>query len=327
MPISPNITLLTDPAYQSDVNFAINSKFGESFWRQPKPYLQLGITNISTHVVYADLGTIQYQSDDVTIYIDGYEYNIGAPADFDDLVARLQNLDIGIVYYEQPNIHIVGFHTYGNIIQGSETCFEIVNEYSDGAQATMADVIRELALRVSYMYSLFSKSITAAGSNYMIQYNKNGNFGADSNLTWDYNSYIFTIKNGTNDLFKIDGLSNNYGRIYLGYDLNAWPGSPRNSASIQCYVDNGYISLTTWDWPSSSLYYSSSIVLGSISNAAYIQFFIGQGNITAQWDVDAVQIHPVFSGPYIFKFLDTSIPTHKYFGIRAPNVCLSLIHI
>lgn len=145
VPVVPTLILIGGPGTDDDLFLSIDRKFREPFERKFK---QMGMQLTGKTTTYGS-GDIVYEDADVVINISGTEYNLGAPTDIFDLISRLKDLDIGWWVEEDGALVVRGFQTYGDFTQDGAAVASPDTDQNNGTVPTVADAIRELALKTS----------------------------------------------------------------------------------------------------------------------------------------------------------------------------------
>lgn len=197
---------------QNDVNVAINAKFREVVQR---PYLNLGMQLTDNLVLYTADETIVYNGDIVSIEIDGEEYEIGVPTDLDDLILKIEQLDICWPYTdEDQNIAIRSYHQMGDIIQNEQVVFVASEPSPLTNKSVQTDINREIALAIRNIQSSPITNQWVIGGNVL---SSDGIFGSLNNFPISVivnNNPVFEFRVNTsihrmNKLFSMEYSDNN----------------------------------------------------------------------------------------------------------------------
>lgn len=150
VPVTPTHTNSGATGTAKDVFGAIEAKFKEYVRRE---YKNLALTLTDKTVVYdTTINPIEYGSIETFLVLNNMSFSIGNPASFEDMMRKLNALDIGLFYTDDPydSITVKGFLLYGSITQNGGDVFSPISTVEGTNKATITDILRFIALRVNH---------------------------------------------------------------------------------------------------------------------------------------------------------------------------------
>lgn len=149
VPVTPTHTNIGAKGTAKEVFGAIEAKFREYVRRE---YKNLALTLNDRTVVYeGTVNPIEYGIETFLV-LNNLSFSIGSPASFQDMIAKLNTLDIGLFYTDDPyeSITVKGFLRYGAITQNGADVFSPSSTTEGTNKATITDILRFIALRVNH---------------------------------------------------------------------------------------------------------------------------------------------------------------------------------